>query len=295
MTNQAETHRSTGKLDSHRRRELLKLGGMAATAAAAGLTALPGEASASSALGTTPGQTRSMSYVDLPRRRLGSLEVTGMGFGCMNVAWAYGPSVGREQALEVIRGAYERGVRFFDTAEVYGPFQSEEFTGEALQSVRDDVVIATKFGFDVTAQGERRGLSSRPEHIKQVCDQSLRRLRTDCIDLFYQHRVDPMVPIEDVAGAIKDLIQAGKVKHLGLSCAGDATIRRAHAVQALSAVQNEYSFWTRDPEIEVLAACEELGIGFVPWSPLGMGYLTGTVAHSRHDEDRAHGREPRCS
>ncbi len=178
----------------------------------------------------------------------------------------------------VIRTAVERGVTFFDTAEAYGPFTNEELVGEALAPHRERVVIATKFGFDIAPDGQRRGgLNSRPEHIKQVAEASLKRLKTDVIDLFYQHRVDPDVPIEDVAGAVKDLIQAGKVKHFGLSEAGANTIRRAHAVQPVTAVQSEYSIWTRDPEPEVLPTCEELGIGFVPWSPLGQGFLTGKI------------------
>jgi aryl-alcohol dehydrogenase-like predicted oxidoreductase len=220
--------------------------------------------------------TQSTGSGELPRRKLGSLEVTAIGFGSMNVVHAYGPPIDRAAALKVIRHAYDRGVRFFDTAEVYEG--SEELTGEALGSVRNDIVLCTKFGFDVADNGEVRGLNSRPDHIKRVCDKLLRRLRTDRIDLFYQHRVDPQVPIEDVAGAVKELIQAGKVMHLGLSGAGAATIRRAHAVQPVTAVENHYAFWSRQPEREVLQACEELGIGFVPWSPLGMGYLTGTVA-----------------
>jgi len=212
------------------------------------------------------------------RRRLGQLEVSALGFGCMNIAWAYGPPTDRQQAVRLIRAAHERGVTLFDTAEVYGPFISEDIVGEALAPVRNQVVIATKFGFEVDPETkQRRGLNSRPEYIKQVVERCLRRLRTDHIDLLYQHRVDPNVPIEEVAGAVKDLIQQGKVRHFGLSEAGAATIRRAHAVLHVTAVQNEYSFWTRDPEHEVLPACEELGIGFVPWSPLGMGYLTGKV------------------
>jgi aryl-alcohol dehydrogenase-like predicted oxidoreductase len=214
------------------------------------------------------------------RRRLGTLEVSALGLGCMNVAWAYGPPINRNDAIRLIRAAHERGVTLFDTAEIYGPFLSEELVGEALAPVRDQVVISSKFGFDVTPSGERRGRNSRPEHIKQVAEASLRRLRTDRIDLYYQHRVDPNVPIVDVAGAVKELIQVGKVRHFGLSEAGGATIRRAHAVQPVTAVQNEYSVWTRDPEVEVLATCEELGIGFVPWSPLGQGYLTGEITPS---------------
>jgi aryl-alcohol dehydrogenase-like predicted oxidoreductase len=218
----------------------------------------------------------------LARRKLGGrLEVSGLGFGCMNIAWAYGPPTERQQAVKLIRAAYEQGVTFFDTAEVYGPFYSEEVVGEALAPFRDRVVIATKFGFEVDpVTKERRGLNSRPEYIKRVAEGCLKRLKTGTIDLFYQHRVDPNVPIEDVAGAVKDLIQEGKVKYFGLSEAGSATIRRAHREFPVTAVQNEYSVWTRDPENEVLAACEELGIGFVPWSPLGMGYLTGKITPS---------------
>jgi len=211
----------------------------------------------------------------------GTLEVSALGLGCMNFAWAYGPPTDRQHAIKVIRAAYEHGVTFFDTAEVYGPFLSEEMVGEALAPVRDQVIIATKFGFEVDPiTKQRRGLNSRPEYIKRVAEGCLKRLKTNAIDLFYQHRVDPNVPIEDVAGAVKDLIQEGKVRHFGLSEAGGATIRRAHGVLPLTAVQNEYSVWTRDPEHEVLPTCEELGIGFVPWSPLGMGYLTGTITPS---------------
>jgi aryl-alcohol dehydrogenase-like predicted oxidoreductase len=218
----------------------------------------------------------------IPRRKLGGkLEVSALGLGCMNLAWAYGPPTDRQHAIKVIRAAYERGVTFFDTAEVYGPFLSEEMVGEALAPVRDRVVIATKFGFEVDpVTKQRRGLNSRPDYIKRVAEGCLERLRTDTIDLFYQHRVDPNVPIEDVAGAVKDLIAEGKVRHFGLSEAGGATIRRAHAVLPVTAVQNEYSVWTRDPEHEVLPTCEKLGIGFVPWSPLGMGYLTGAITPS---------------
>jgi aryl-alcohol dehydrogenase-like predicted oxidoreductase len=217
----------------------------------------------------------------MQKRKLGKsgLEVSALGLGCMNFAWAYGPPTDWQHANKVIQAAYERGVTFFDTAEVYGPFLSEEIVGEALAPIRDQVVIATKFGFEVDPiTKERRGLNSRPEYIKHVAERCLKRLRTDTIDLFYQHRVDPNVPIEDVAGAVKDLIQEGKVRHFGLSEAGGATIRRAHAVLPVTAVQNEYSVWTRDPEHEVLPTCEELGIGFVPWSPLGMGYLTGRIS-----------------
>ena len=215
----------------------------------------------------------------LTKRKLGSLEVTELGFGCMNIAWAYGNPPAKEEAIKLIRSAYEQGVRFFDTAEIYGPHISERTTGEALKSFRKEVVIASKIGFDIdfeTAQ-MKGGLNSKPEHIKQAVDFMLKRLQTDYIDLLYQHRVDPQVPIEDVAGTMGDLIKAGKIRHYGLSEVGAATIRRAHKEYPLTAIQNEYSFWTRDPEGEVIPICEELGIGFVPWSPLGMGYLTGKV------------------
>lgn len=214
----------------------------------------------------------------MKRRKLGELEVSALGFGCMGLSYAYGPAIEKQQAVNVIRTAIEQGVTFFDTAESYGPFTNEELLGEALAPHRGHVVIATKFGFDITPDGQRRGgLNSRPDHIKQVAEASLKRLRTCVIDILYQHRVDPGVPIEDVAGAVKDLIQAGKVKHFGLSEASANTIRRAHAVQPVAAVQSEYSIWTRDPEPEVLPICEELGIGFVPWSPLGQGFLTGKI------------------
>jgi len=208
-------------------------------------------------------------------RKLGknNLEVTALGFGCMGLSFGYGPAVDNKDGISLIRSAVERGVTFFDTAEVYGPLTNEELVGEALAPFRKQVVIATKFGFDLAAFP---ALNSRPEHIKDVAEASLKRLKTDVIDLFYQHRVDPNVPIEDVAGA-KDLIREGKVKHFGLSEAGAGTIRRAHAVQPVTAVQSEYSLWTKDPEAEVLPVCEELGIGFVPWSPLGQGFLTGKV------------------
>lgn len=213
------------------------------------------------------------------RRRLGTLEVSALGFGCMNVAGMYNRPTDKQEAIRLIRAAYDRGVTLFDTAEVYGPFLSEELVGEALAPVRSRVIIASKFGFNVDLKtgAVGPGHNSRPEHIKRATEGSLRRLKTDYIDLQYQHRVDPSVPIEDVAGAVQDLIREGKVRHFGLSGAGGATIRRAHKVQQVTAVQNEYSIWTRDPELEVLQACEELGIGLVAWSPLGMGYLTGTV------------------
>jgi len=214
------------------------------------------------------------------KRKLGNsgLEVSALGLGCMGLSYGYGPAIDKQQAILLIRTAVERGVTFFDTAEAYGPFTNEELVGEALAPHRARVVIATKFGFDIAPDGQRRpGLNSRPEHIKQVAEASLKRLKTDVIDLFYQHRVDPAVPIEEVAGALKELIQAGKVKHFGLSEASATTIRRAHAIQPVAAVQSEYSIWTREPEPEVLPACEELGIGFVPWSPLGQGFLTGKI------------------
>ena len=217
----------------------------------------------------------------MQKRKLGNsgLEVSAIGLGCMGLSFGYGPAVDKQERIALIRAAVERGVTFFDTAEVYGPFTNEELVGEALAPFRDQVVIATKFGFDIDPEtGERRGgLNSRPEHIKEAAEGSLKRLRTDRIDLLYQHRVDPNVPIEDVAGAVKDLIQEGKVKHFGLSEAGVQTIRRAHAVQPVTALQSEYSLWWRQPEEEVLPTLEELGIGFVPFSPLGKGFLTGTI------------------
>lgn len=216
----------------------------------------------------------------LTRRKLGTLEVSALGLGCMNVAWGFGPPIDPKEAIRLIRAAHDKGITLFDTAEAYGPFLSEELVGEALQQVRDDVVIASKFGFDISPSGQLQGLDSRPAHIREVVEASLRRLRTDRIDLLYQHRVDPKVPIEDVAGTVKELIAAGKVKHFGLSEAGAATIQRAHAVQPVTAVQNEYSLWTRDPEHEVIPTCEELGIGLVAWGPLGKGYLTGKILSS---------------
>jgi aryl-alcohol dehydrogenase-like predicted oxidoreductase len=215
----------------------------------------------------------------MQQRKLGNsnLEVSAIGLGCMGLSFGYGPAVDKEQGIALIRAAVERGVTFFDTAEVYGPFTNEDLVGEALAPFRDQVVIATKFGFDIGPNGEQRGLNSRPERIKEVAEASLKRLRTDVIDLFYQHRVDPNMPIEDVAGAVKGLIQEGKVKHFGLSEAGARTIRRAHAVQPVTALQSEYSLWWREPEQEILPTCEELGIGFVPFSPLGKGFLTGAI------------------
>jgi len=216
----------------------------------------------------------------MQKRTLGNsgLGVSAIGLGCMGLSYGYGPAVDKQQGIALIRSAFERGVTFFDTAEVYGPFTNEELVGEALAPVRDQVVIATKFGFDIDPKdGKQRGLNSRPDHIKQVAEASLKRLKIGVIDLFYQHRVDPNVPIEDVAGAVKDLIREGKVKHFGLSEPGVQTIRRAHAVQQLTAVQSEYSLFWREPEKNLLPTLEELGIGFVPFSPLGKGFLTGAI------------------
>ncbi len=217
----------------------------------------------------------------MQRRKLGSsgLEVSAIGLGCMSLSPVYGTTVDKSESISLIRSAFEYGVTFFDTAEVYGPFTNEIVVGEALAPIRDHVVIATKFGFNIDpTTGERSGrLNSRPEHIKAVAEASLKRLGVEVIDLFYQHRVDPAVPIEDVAGAVKDLIKEGKVKYFGLSEAGAQTIRRAHAVQSVTAVQSEYSLWWRGPETEILPTLEELGIGFVPFSPLGAGFLTGNI------------------
>src|SRR5947209_8684569 len=224
----------------------------------------------------------------MQKRKLGksNLQVSALGLGCMGLSFGYGPAVDKQQGISLIRAAVEDGVTFFDTAEVYGPFTNEELVGEALAPFRGTVVIATKFGFDLDPKFDPRGmqgpprLDSRPEHIKQVADASLKRLKIDAIDLFYQHRVDPNVPIEDVAGAVKELIRQGKVKHFGLSEAGAKTIRRAHAVQPVTALQSEYSLWWRQPEEAVLPTLEELGIGFVPYSPLGKGFLTGKIDES---------------
>src|SRR5437667_1985973 len=216
----------------------------------------------------------------MQKRKLGKsnpLEVSAIGLGCMGMSFGYGPAKDKNEMISLIRAAVERGIMFFDTAEVYGPFTNEELVGEALAPFRRQVVIASKFGFKISPKGEQIGLDSRPEHIKEVADASLQRLRTDVIDLFYQHRVDPDVPIEDVAGAVKELIREGKVRHFGLSEAGVQTIRRAHDVQPITALQSEYSLWWRKPEEEVLPTLEELGIGFVPFSPLGKGFLTGKI------------------
>jgi aryl-alcohol dehydrogenase-like predicted oxidoreductase len=211
----------------------------------------------------------------MKKRKLGKLEVSALGFGCMGLSFGYGPATEKQQAISMIRAAFERGVTFFDTAEAYGPHLNEEIVGEALEPVRDKVIIATKFGFEngLPAQGP----NSKPERIRVVAEAALKRLRSDVIDLFYQHRVDPNVPIEDVAGTVRDLIQEGKVKHFGMSEAGAANIRRAHAVQPVTALQSEYSLWWREPEKEILPTLEELGIGFVPFSPLGKGFLTGAI------------------
>ncbi|ANL28266.1 aldo/keto reductase protein [Rhizobium phaseoli] len=212
-------------------------------------------------------------------RELGKsgLQVSALGLGCMGLSYGYGPATDVQEAVKLIRRAYERGVTFFDSAEAYGPYKNEELLGEALAPFRSEVVITTKFGFSFDANGGQSGMNSRPEHIRTVADQALKRLKTDVIDLFYQHRVDPDVPIEDVAGTVKALISEGKVKHFGLSEAGAQTIRRAHAVQPVTALQSEYSLWWREPEQEILPTLEELGIGFVPFSPLGKGFLTGAI------------------
>jgi aryl-alcohol dehydrogenase-like predicted oxidoreductase len=223
----------------------------------------------------------------MQKRKLGNsnLEVSAIGLGCMGLSSGYGPAVDQQQGISLIRAAFERGVTFFDTAEVYGPFTNEELVGEALAPFRSQVVIATKFGWKI-ADGKNVGLDSRPAHIKEVAEASLKRLKTDVIDLFYQHRVDPAVPIEDVAGTVKDLIREGKVKQFGLSEAGVQTIRRAHAVQPVAALQSEYSLWWREPEAEVMPTLEELGIGFVPFSPLGKGFLTGVInADTKFDKN----------
>src|SRR5579862_6189042 len=236
----------------------------------------------------------------MQKRKLGksNLEVSALGLGCMGMSFSYGPPKDKQEMIALIRAAVERGVTFFDTAEVYGPFTNEELVGEALAPIREQVVIATKFGFKPASSGEGRWseLDSRPEHIKEAVEGSLKRLRTDVIDLLYQHRVDPNVPIEDVAGAVKDLIAAGKVKHFGLSEAGVGTIRRAHAVQPVAALQNEYSLWFREPEKEILPTLEELGIGFVPFSPLGKGFLTGAInENTRFDKTDFRNIVPRFS
>ena len=235
----------------------------------------------------------------MQKRKLGNsgLEVSAIGLGCMGLSSGYGPATDKSAAIALIRAAVERGVTLFDTAEVYGPYVNEELVGESLAPVRGQVVIATKFGFRIDpATGKQEGLDSRPDHIREVADASLKRLRTDVIDLFYQHRVDPDVPIEDVAGTVKELIKAGKVRHFGLSEAGVKTIRRAHAVQPVTALQSEYSLWWREPEAEILPALEELGIGFVPFSPLGRGFLAGAIdQNTKFDPDDFRNLVPRFS
>ncbi|MBU9844893.1 aldo/keto reductase [Rahnella ecdela] len=234
----------------------------------------------------------------MQKRLLGKsgLEVSSIGLGCMGLSHGYGPATNTKQAVELIRAAVERGVTFFDTAEVYGPYLNEEVVGEALAPVRDKVIIATKFGFTFGDDNKQQILNSRPEHIREAVEGSLKRLKTDVIDLLYQHRVDPQVPIEDVAGAVKDLISEGKVKHFGLSEAGAQTIRRAHAVQPVTALQSEYSMWWREPEQEIIPTLEELGIGFVPFSPLGKGFLTGSItADSTFGSDDFRSKVPRFS
>jgi aryl-alcohol dehydrogenase-like predicted oxidoreductase len=215
----------------------------------------------------------------MQKRKLGNnkLEVSALGLGCMGMSFGYGPAGDEQEMISVIRSAVDLGVTFFDTAEVYGPFTNEELVGKALSPIHEELVIATKFGFHIDANGKQAGLNSRPEHIKEVAEASLKRLNIDAIDLFYQHRVDPNVPLEDVAGAVQELIREGKVRHFGLSEAGVQTIRRAHAVQPVAALQSEYSLWWREPEAEIIPTLEELGIGFVPFSPLGKGYLTGKM------------------
>jgi aryl-alcohol dehydrogenase-like predicted oxidoreductase len=232
----------------------------------------------------------------MQKRKLGksNLEVSALGLGCMSMSYGYGPPGDRAQMIALLRAAVERGVTLFDTAEVYGPYTNEELVGEALAPFRGKVVIATKFGFRLDAQGRQAGLDSRPEHIREVAEASLKRLKVDAIDLFYQHRVDPDVPIEEVAGTVQGLIQQGKVRHFGLSEAGVQTIRRAHAVQPVTALQSEYSLWWREPETEVLPALDELGIGLVPYSPLGRGYLTGKIdEHTQFDSSDFRNQLPR--
>lgn len=241
-------------------------------------------ASTSVASGAQKNTDSSQAGEIMSTRKLGNLTVSALGAGCMSISANYGPAADRHQGIRTLREAHDKGVTFFDTAEVYGPYTNEELVGEALAPIRDQVIIASKFGFDI----KNGGLNSQPQHIRQVVEESLRRLKTDRIDLYYQHRVDPNVPIEDVAGTIKDLISEGKILHFGLSEASPETIRRAHAVQAVTAVQTEYSVMNRDPEHNsVLQTCEALGIGFVPWGPVGMGYLTGTLnAQSHFDADK---------
>lgn len=234
----------------------------------------------------------------MQKRQLGQsgLEVSALGLGCMGMSYGYGPAGDKQEMIKLMHAAIEHGVTFFDTAEIYGPYTNEELVGEGLAPYRDQVVIATKFGFDIGPQGEQRGLDSRPEQIRRVAEASLKRLRLETIDLFYQHRVDPNIPIEEVAGTVKELIQEGKVRHFGLSEAGLQTLRRAHAEQPVTALQSEYSLWWRQPEAEILPACEELGIGFVPFSPLGKGFLTGKIdEHTPFDSSDFRNKVPRFS
>ena len=273
MTTNDNTMHDTHAAPGGSRRAFLQTAAAAGTALALAPLAMAGAA--------RPGDPGRQAKNTMPQRRLGTLEVSALGAGCMSISANYGPPADRAQGIRVMREAYERGVTLFDTAEVYGPYTNEELVGAALAPIRDKVAIATKFGFDIG----KGGLNSRPRHIRQVVEASLTRLRTDRIDLLYQHRVDPSVPIEEVAGAVAELVRQGKVLHFGLSEAGPETIRRAHKVQPLSAIQTEYSLMNRDPEHNgVLAVCEELGIGFVPWGPLGMGYLSGRIdARTRFD------------
>lgn len=276
MENNKQVHEPSrkGQRDMSRRDFVTKTG-LVGAGLALGPLLLAACTDRSQKMNNRNGDSLSKKDSKMKTRKLGTLEVSEIGAGCMSISANYGPPADKAQGIKTIRTAYEKGVTFFDTAEVYGPYTNEELVGEALAPFRDQVAIATKFGFQIEGTA---GLNSRPEHIKKVVEESLKRLRTDRIDLYYQHRVDPQVPIEDVAGAIKELIQQGKVLHFGLSEASAATIRRAHAVQAVSAVQTEYSFIERSPEFNgVLAVCEELGIGFVPWGPVGMGYLTGKM------------------
>lgn len=275
MSAKDETVRPTGRAPDRRaaednaRRQFLKNSAFLGASLAIGPMLASGSAEAQDR------NTKPNGATTMKQRKLGTMQVSETGAGCMSISSNYGPPAPREQGLNTIRTAFENGVTFFDTAEVYGPYTNEELVGEALQSVRDQVKIATKFGFAIDGT---IALNSRPEHIRKVVEQSLTRLRTDRIDLYYQHRVDPNVPIEDVAGAVKDLIRQGKVLHFGLSEPSVKTIRRAHAVQPVTAVQTEYSLWTRNVELNgVLATCKELGIGFVPWAPLGEGFLTGKI------------------
>jgi aryl-alcohol dehydrogenase-like predicted oxidoreductase len=263
------------KANSYNRRDFMMQSAMGGLGLAFGSTLLHACSNMSS---NEQANGKNVAESNTKTRRLGSLEVFPIGIGCMNAAWGFGDPMPKSEAVKLFRGAADHGQNFFDTAEVYGAWLSEEMVGEALYPIRKDVIIATKFGFDINDQGNITGTNSRPENIRKATEGSLMRLKTDYIDLLYQHRVDPNVPIEDVAGTVQDLIREGKVREFGLSGVGAATIKRAHAVQPVAAVQNEYSVWTRDPEGEVIAICEELGIGLVPWSPLGKGYLTGTVS-----------------